>query len=1741
MFRQKLLSMVLLVVLLLGQTVPQAYAATVCDQAQFVSDITVPDGAAFVPGAAFTKTWRFTNAGTCTWTTSYKILQVGGDAMSAPASVKVPVSVPPGQMLDISVNLKAPATAGHFKGLWKFANASNVQFGIGDSVTDAFWVDINVIDASAVIYDFVANAHYAQWASGAGLLPYPGASGDYRGYAYQLDQPHIEDDSYDSLPGLLTVPQNKLNGYIQATYPEIQIQQGDKLQTLVSCEFGATGCYATFRIDYILPNNIQKTLWSWKESYDKRFYRANIDLSALAGQKIRFILVLLASGSASGDRAIWGAPRIVRAGAGQPPAPPSTLTPLPPLTPTQTPIQSPPPTIAPTGCDRASFVIDVNVPDGTIFAPGAVFSKTWRLKNIGTCAWTTDYKAMYYSGEQMSAPTSVNMPLRVAPGATVDLTINMVAPGIPGQYRGFWILANASGALFGIGTNASNPFWIAINVAGNAPQENGYNFWQNVCSAQWKSGAGVLPCPGAVGDINGLIIADGFSHLEDGTMGPLPTLLMAPQNKYNGYIQGTYPALTVQPGDHFRTVVGCEYGYGCYTTLRLDYMAPNGSIFNFWTWREQSDKKNNMVDVDLSPLAGRSVRFILTTLAAGSATGDLVRWGEPVIVHTFVNPVPPTITPVSNNWLTYTNPTYGFQFKYPSQAQIFNQFPESLLMNLPIITGTNLTEKYLQGNVTPNTGTCQSPFATSSMLSTSETVTINGIAFLKQTGGDGNAGNFHDWVAYSTVKDTSCISMGFVLHYLNAGSFDPPKPEFDRVAELAVFDQMMSTFTFPAPPTITPSFTPMPPTLTLVPPTLTPMGSTVVNSPSINQLYMIDASNGWAIGSSYLLRTTNGGVTWYNILPQVTSVTGGFFPNSSTAWAYSSGVLYRTTNGGLNWSSFNVPFRNSGSLQFIDSNTGYMLEITGAAMNKQSVILYKTTDGGATWTAKYNNDPTNSGTGTTLPLGGHKTGMTFINATTGWVSGDSPLSGSIYLYKTTDSGVTWTQQSMTIPSGYTNAYVNTSVPKFFSSTSGVLPVWMGLDASGPDLFLYRTTNGGSTWTISSSFVRPSFTADVITATNAITWGRNSKFRTTSNTGASWADVIPNINFGDNINNLDFVSTTTGWLTQYSDSGATALYRTSDGGRTWTLLSGNPPPTPTFTPVPPTSTPTPTAAVTSLKAKVIADKLSCRYGPGAEYLYLYALNATANITLIGRTDANNWVWVSGTNKCWVNSNYITISGDPKALPIVYPGTAKLPVSPYYPGPAWASAVRNGNSVGVEWQPVPISAGKYADANMHQYILEVWRCEAGKIIFETLGTNSPSIVVAKDEPGCSTQSHGRVFVQEKHGYGGPIEPPWPQPNQPTTSTPAQSPSAFAQTLVDTLNARNFNALPPMMDASLGFAYWQSQGTSYPSDQAIQSLQTGLTVTLIPNANKDLTTLLNGSNPYSIMGLDPAKSYGLFVSGWGSDSRSEAILYVTQRANGSLYWHSTLIAPTGFVTPSTLIGPYAVVNVAQNDVLNIRSAAGVSQPIVGYFASDATDVMETGATSSADGAAWVEVRKSDGVTGWVNAYYLTEYVTHAAFCADSRVLPLIEQVKQSMVQSNGNLLGPIVSPVHGVNMHLWAYGPGINFTQAAAANIYTNTTVYNWGGGPSGIPDTGTFNDVVRPKYADALNAPNRETYCDDLTKVFPLSRPWPYPNIRFYNLYKPATGQNLDFRTVLVGIEYVSGQPYVYSVVTIIWEP
>src|SRR3972149_8813432 len=90
MFVRKFFAMVLLVGILFSQSAISSAAAVVCDQAQFISDLTVPDGTSFSPGAVFTKTWRLMNIGSCTWSESYTLAFFNSEQFGAAASLKLP-------------------------------------------------------------------------------------------------------------------------------------------------------------------------------------------------------------------------------------------------------------------------------------------------------------------------------------------------------------------------------------------------------------------------------------------------------------------------------------------------------------------------------------------------------------------------------------------------------------------------------------------------------------------------------------------------------------------------------------------------------------------------------------------------------------------------------------------------------------------------------------------------------------------------------------------------------------------------------------------------------------------------------------------------------------------------------------------------------------------------------------------------------------------------------------------------------------------------------------------------------------------------------------------------------------------------------------------------------------------------------------------------------------------------------------------------------------------------------------------------------------------------------------------------------------------------------------------------------------------------------------------------------------------------------------------------------------------
>lgn len=300
-----------------------------------------------------------------------------------------------------------------------------------------------------------------------------------------------------------------------------------------------------------------------------------------------------------------------------------------------------PPAATPTGgthapsptsaaCDRAGFDKDVTVPDDTVFPPGTEFTKTWRLRNTGTCTWNSGYAIVFDEGDSLGGPPSAPLTSgTVAPGETVDVSLTLKAPEQPGTYQGFWKLRNSAGQVFGLGDQGDKNFWVKIRV--QAPTGIRYDFNVQAKAAAWTSSGGGsennVPFDGPDDDPNGVAKIKRDITLENGRPSGV-ILVTAPKAVVDGQISGIFPEYSIERGDHFRAKLGFPERCGNGQVIFRFGFKEGGNSQVLQEWRKACDGTLLQVDVDLSAYAGKKVQFVLTVLADGSPENDLVVWGS---------------------------------------------------------------------------------------------------------------------------------------------------------------------------------------------------------------------------------------------------------------------------------------------------------------------------------------------------------------------------------------------------------------------------------------------------------------------------------------------------------------------------------------------------------------------------------------------------------------------------------------------------------------------------------------------------------------------------------------------------------------------------------------------------------------------------------------------------------------------------------------------------------------------------------------------------------------------------------------------------------------------------------------------------------------------------------------------------------------------------------------------------------
>jgi hypothetical protein len=168
---------------------------------------------------------------------------------------------------------------------------------------------------------------------------------------------------------------------------------------------------------------------------------------------------------------------------------------------------------------------------------------------------------------------------------------------------------------------------------------------------------------------------------------------------------------------------------------------------------------------------------------------------------------------------------------------------------------------------------------------------------------------------------------------------------------------------------------------------------------------------------------------------------------------------------------------------------------------------------------------------------------------------------------------------------------------------------------------------------------------------------------------------------------------------------------------------------------------------------------------------------------------------------------------------------------------------------------------------------------------------------------------------------------------------------------------------------------------------------------------------------------------------------------------------------------------------------------------------------------------------------------YPNPATICGDPQVTAMIDSFKKAILTSDGPLLSTLVSPSRGMDVAFYREGTVITYEPEQAKFLFETTFEVDWGAEPgSGAMKRGSFHDVVVPELARIFNQPYT-LHCNELKHggaTYELE--WPYQS-EFYSIHFPGTpaNGNLDWQTWVMGIEYVSGKPYVYALIQFFWEP
>jgi hypothetical protein len=587
-----------------GPTGVQPTSAGCVDKAGFVEDVTVPDNTRIEAGKSFEKIWRLKNMGTCTWTNAYSLTFTRGDRMGASSPIALTGNIAPGTSVDLKVQMTAPVQNGTYRGEWKLANANGAQFGIGENAANPFWVQI-IVGTSGSGGSFTWRGEYF---SNRKLEGQP---------ALVRNDPAIDFKWKKSAPDE-SLPSDNFS-----------------VRWKGRAEFGS----GIYRFKVLVDDGAR--LWvdkylvidSWKDGAERE---VTVDVSMAKGPHDIQLEYYERSGEArvrlnwekisSPTFSDWKGEYWVNA----------TLTGDP---------------LFLRNDKKIDFDWGAGSPTSGI--PVDDFSARWTRKVtfeagiVRFSARSDDGVRVFLDGKRIvnewhpSSGTTVYTTDRSLAAGEHKLVVEYYEHAGKARVAFWWEMLNptptATASATATPTATEEPPVIDTPVPTDtstapSPAEPQliYDLSRDFCVAEWRSSSGTLACPGEAAAAQGSVLKEMAMLLEDGTEASKPVLVLFPENVDRGWIEGRYPAFTVQPGDRFRTIISCRPSLtDCDVGVELNYQAAGGDRHNIAAWRERYDGNVRQLEVDLSSLSGKSVQLILTVYGEQASPHNQLIWVQP--------------------------------------------------------------------------------------------------------------------------------------------------------------------------------------------------------------------------------------------------------------------------------------------------------------------------------------------------------------------------------------------------------------------------------------------------------------------------------------------------------------------------------------------------------------------------------------------------------------------------------------------------------------------------------------------------------------------------------------------------------------------------------------------------------------------------------------------------------------------------------------------------------------------------------------------------------------------------------------------------------------------------------------------------------------------------------------------------------------------------------------------------------